>query len=311
MSERQDNTRVNKPIIIEPIKLTPQQVREQKAREIQKKNRFYIFDKDKATYFRNMQNFYNNNAFGYGIQGRQTNYDYTTPEGQQAIQSNFDYSKGNAYDFLGNVAGAGITTSVNKVANKVRRLNRGVFKAPNKKGKIGNLINYQKQSIGDGAETAAVVPNTPNTVGKITSIPVEEMELRNVVPNSIASKYIGYVKGYGQKMPTYIQRKVRQMKPNQYSESIKRFDKSMEQQGARRLKDPNIGENSRAYEIEIDGNSYIASDFNFSNLGFDKRWIPKIFDRFRTPKAYDFSLEPVAQWQAAGYGTYKKGGKLK
>lgn len=40
-----------------------------------------------------MQNFYNNNFFGYGIAGRQTNYDPRTPQGQAAIQANFNYAK--------------------------------------------------------------------------------------------------------------------------------------------------------------------------------------------------------------------------
>lgn len=121
MSERQDNTKVNKPIIIEPIKLTPQQVREQKAREIQKKNRFYIFDKDKATYFRNMQNFYNNNAFGYGIQGRQTNY---------------DYAKGNVTEFMSNIAGAGTTSAISEAARKAGQLYSKVFR-----GSVNNVIS--------------------------------------------------------------------------------------------------------------------------------------------------------------------------
>lgn len=40
-----------------------------------------------------MQNFYNNNFWGYGVGGRQTNYDPRTPQGQAAIQSNFDMLK--------------------------------------------------------------------------------------------------------------------------------------------------------------------------------------------------------------------------
>ena len=50
-------------------------------REAIKKNQAYIYDTDKAEYYRNLQNFYNNNFFGYGVFGRQTRYDYTTPEG--------------------------------------------------------------------------------------------------------------------------------------------------------------------------------------------------------------------------------------
>ena len=39
---------------------------------------------------------------------------------------------------------------------------------------------------------------------QITSIPVEEMALRNSIPNAVPNKYIGYVTDGGTKLPTYI-----------------------------------------------------------------------------------------------------------
>ena len=56
-----------------------------------------------------MQNFYNNNFWGYGVSGRQTNYDPRTPQDQAAIQSNFDYTKGNIQNFAETLLTAGAT----------------------------------------------------------------------------------------------------------------------------------------------------------------------------------------------------------
>lgn len=168
-----DNTRVVKYLDI-GTRLTPQQkerIKQNKLKKVVKKNQSYIYDADKARKYRNMQSFYNNNAFGYGIQGNQTRYDYTTPEGQAAIQSNFNYAKSNVTDFAGNVAGAGIAGAVGtagrKSAQLYNRLTKGVFKAPSKNGALGTLKQYSKNPIGGGAE-AVVVDNTPTTVGKMT-----------------------------------------------------------------------------------------------------------------------------------------------
>ena len=163
----QDNTRVAKPIILKPIQLTPEQKKNLKFRAVQNRTPSRVYDADKAKYYRNMQNFYNYNAFGYGISGTQTKYDYTTPEGQAAIQSNFDYAKSNVTDFASNVAGAGIAGAVGtagrKSAQLYNRLTKGVFRAPSKNGALGTLKQYSKNPIGGGAE-AVVVDNTPTTV---------------------------------------------------------------------------------------------------------------------------------------------------
>lgn len=183
---RQDNTRVVRKTPIK-FKLSPEQIeriKQRKIREAIKKNQAYIYDADKANYYRNLQNFYNNNAFGYGISGTQTRYDYTTPEGQAAIQSNFDYAKGNAADFVGNIASAGAAGTLSRAGRKsvqlYNKLTKGVFRAPSKNGALGTLRQYSKNSIGGGAE-AVVVNNTPTTVGKMTSIPVEEMAARFLI----------------------------------------------------------------------------------------------------------------------------------
>ena len=183
--EQNDNTRVAEPIIEKRIKLTPEQlqmIQYRKLQEAAKKNQAYISD----GYYKNLQNFYNNNVFGYGLQGTPTNFNPNTPEGQQAISSTFNYAKGNALDFLTDTFGVGMSSGIgNTIYSK---FTKGVFRSPSRKGALGTMQQYTKNPIGQGAE-AMVVDNTPTTVGKITSIPVEEMTARNAIPNTVPSKY--------------------------------------------------------------------------------------------------------------------------
>lgn len=104
---QRDNTRVSQPIIKEKVRLTQEQlqrIQQRKLQELSKRNQAYIYDADKAKYYKNLQDLYNYNAFGYGLQGRPTRFDPSTPEGQQAISSTFNYARGNALDFLANVS---------------------------------------------------------------------------------------------------------------------------------------------------------------------------------------------------------------
>ena len=94
-----DNTSVNKVV---PIKtpLTKEQLEALKQRQLQEWQELSrserVYDTQKAKFYANLQNFYNTNAFGAGMQGTQTRLDPTTEEGQRKIQSNFDYAKENA-----------------------------------------------------------------------------------------------------------------------------------------------------------------------------------------------------------------------
>lgn len=293
----QDNTRVAKPIILKPIQLTPEQKKNLKFRAVQNRTPSRVYDADKAKYYRNMQNFYNYNAFGYGISGTQTKYDYTTPEGQAAIQSNFDYAKSNVTDFASNVAGAGIAGAVGtagrKSAQLYNRLTKGVFRAPSKNGALGTLKQYSKNPIGGGAE-AVVVDNTPTTVGKMTSIPVEEMAARNQIPNTVPSKYIGYVKDRGTKLPTYVQRKLKILTEQTFPKYANKLDRAMERSGFRRVNDPNV--QYRAYT----NGQVVVDDVAPGNVGLD--WL-------RRPKMIDFNMQTVPEWTAQGF-TLKDGGIL-
>ena len=80
---QRDNTRVSQPIIKEKVRLTPEQlqrIQQRKLQELSKRNQVYIYDADKAKYYKNLQDFYNYNAFGYGLQGRPTRFDPSTPD---------------------------------------------------------------------------------------------------------------------------------------------------------------------------------------------------------------------------------------
>lgn len=286
-----DNTRVRTPIIV------PQQTREERIYGKVKNRQEYIYDADKVKYYTNLQNFYNQNAFGYGLQGRPTRFNPSTPEGQQAISATFNYAKGNAVDFLANVSGAGLSSRISKIGNKAAqaysKITRGVFKSPSKNGALGTLKQYSKNPIGGGAE-AVVIKNTPTTVGKITSIPVEEMAARNAIPNTIKSKYIGYVKDRKIKLPTYIQKKVKVLTEETFPKYVNKLDKAMERSGFIRVNDPNV--QYRAYT----NGQVVIDDVSPGNVGL-------IF--FRQPKMIDFNLQPVSEWVAQGF-KLKKGGKL-
>ena len=294
--QRQDNTKV-KTFIPSKVQLSQDWRKKILYKQLQdrvKKNRSYIYDTKKAEYYRNLQNFYNNNFFGYGVFGRQTRYDPTTSEGQAAIQSNFDYAKGNVTDFASNVAGAGVVgTAGRKSAQLYNRLTKGVFRAPSKNGALGTLKQYSKNPIGGGAE-AVVVDNTPTTVGKMTSIPVEEMAARNQIPNTVPSKYIGYVKDRGTKLPTYVQKKLRILTEQTFPKYANKLDRAMERSGFRRVNDPNV--QYRAYT----NGQVVVDDVAPGNVGLD--WL-------RRPRMIDFNMQTVPEWTAQGF-TLKRGGKL-
>ena len=295
----QDNTRVRS-ITLERLKFTPQQLKEIKDREIQKqiqKNRSYIYDAQKAKYYQNLQDFYNTNFFGHGLFGEQTRYDPTTQQGQEAIQSTFNYSKDNAYNFLENIVipsiASGVGTLGKNASKAYTRLFKGVFQSPSKNGALGTLKQYTKNPIGRGSE-AIVINNTPTTVGKITSIPVKEMQARNQIPNTVQSQYVGYVKDKGTKLPTYVQKKVKVLTDKTFPKYANKLDRAMERSGFRRVNDPNV--QYRAYT----NGQVVVDDVAPGNVGLD--WL-------RRPKMIDFNMQTVPEWTAQGF-TLKKGGKL-
>lgn len=297
----QDNTRVVKQQSPVEVRLTPEQqqkIQQRKFQESIQKNKSYVYDADKAKYYRDLQSFYNNNFFGYGVFGKQTKYDSSTPEGQAAIQSNFDYAKSNVQNLGENIAMAGIAGVVSKAATKgaqmYSKLFKGPFRTPSKRGSLGTMKQYTKNgTLGSGSE-AVVINNTPTTVGKITTIPQKEMAARNAIPNTVQSKYVGFVKDKGTKLPTYIQRKVKTLTEDTFPRYVEKLDNAMAKSGFRRVNDPNV--QYRAYT----NGSVVIDDVAPGNVGLD--WL-------RRPRMIDFNLQTVPEWTAQGF-TLKRGGKL-
>lgn len=297
---QQDNTRVVRRLPVK-IKLTKDQIQKLQLRKLQQasaQKQGRIYDTTKANYYKSMQDFYNQNAFGYGIRGNQTRHDYTTNKGQQAIQSDFDYAKSNAKNLIEQTAGVGISaaasSSISKGSQLYSKLTKGKFQTPSKRGSLGTMKQYTKDgTIGSGAE-AVVINNTPTTVGKITTIPQKEMLARNAIPNSVESRYIGFVKDGGVKLPTYIQRKVKTLTEHTFPKYVARLDKSMQKAGFRRVSDPNV--QYRAYT----NGTVVVDDVSPGNVGLD--WL-------RRPRMIDFNLQTVPEWIAQGF-TLKNGGKI-
>lgn len=307
-----DNTRVFRTDPSRLFKLTPEQRQAHNNKKIQEqlqKNQAYIYDKDKIDYYTNMQNFYNQNVFGNGLQGTQTRYNPYTSQGQQAIQAAFDQSRSNAVDFLANTAGIGVGQAAGKVGLKTtqlyNRLTRGVFRTPARNGSLGTLAQYAKNPIGGGAE-AVVIENTPTTVGKMTSIPVEEMALRNSVPNAVPNKYIGYVTDGSTKLPTYIQTKLKILTDETFPQYIQRLDRAMKKSGFRKVEDPALY--GRAYT----NGKVVVDDVAPGNVGITSGypWLDKILPDFmKKPKIVDMIYQSADDWKALGY-SLKKGGKI-
>lgn len=268
-----DRTRVDRRVPI-PIRMSPEQVRAFQLRKLQEatlKKQANLSDANKSEYYKNLQNFYNQNIFGNGLQGQWTNFDYNTAEGQQAIQSTYDYAYNNAEQFITS-AGLGMIPST--INNAVK----GVL--PKTGGYLGKVGHYNKYKIGQGAEAIAI-RNSPFTVGKFSVIPVREMNVRNAIPNTVPSRYIGHASYYGRTMPTYLQRKVRILNNNNYGKHIKRLDKAMKKKGFEVFEDPLVVH--RAY---TDG-KVVIDDIGPNNVGLDM---------FNRPKLIDFSMTPMETW---------------
>lgn len=180
------------------FRLTKEQqdrIKQRQLQEAARKNQAVIYDADKAKYYQNMQNFYNNNFFGYGVFGRQTHYDPSKEEDQQKIQSNFNYAKDNVKNLGTSLITAGPVSSF-----------KGVLPAVTRRATVGKLSALTPYKIGQGSE-ALVIRNSPTTVGKITQVGSGEMLKRNSVPNSLPLKFVGYVKDGTKRFPTFIQKK--------------------------------------------------------------------------------------------------------
>ena len=281
----QDNTRV---VRIQPLtfRLTKEQqarIRQKKLQEIAKRNQAVIYDTNKAKYYQNMQNFYNNNFFGYGVFGNQTHYDPSKEEDQKKIQSNFNYAKDNVKNIGTSLITVGPASSF-----------KGILPSISRRVTVGKLSTLTPYKIGQGSE-AIVIRNSPTTVGKITQVGSGEMLKRNAIPNSLPLKFVGYVRDGSKRFPTFIQKRVKVLSEKTFPKYVDKLDKAMQKSGFRKVNDPNV--QYRAYT----NGTVVVDDVSPGNVGLTF---------FKKPKLLDFNLQTVPSWTSQGF-TLKNGGKFK
>ena len=281
----QDNTRVvrTQPLTFRLTKEQQNRIRQKKLQEIAKRNQAVIYDTNKAKYYQNMQNFYNNNFFGYGVFGNQTHYDPSKEEDQKKIQSNFNYAKDNVKNIGTSLITVGPASSF-----------KGVLPSVSRRVTVGKLSALTPYKIGQGSE-ALVIRNSPTTVGKITQVGSGEMLKRNAIPNSLPLKFVGYVRNGSKRFPTFIQKKVKVLSEKTFPKYVGKLDKAMQKSGFRKVNDPNV--QYRAYT----NGTVVVDDVSPGNVGLTF---------FKKPKLLDFNLQTVPSWTSQGF-TLKNGGKFK
>ena len=281
----QDNTRVvrKQPLAFRLTREQQARIKQKKLQEAAKRNQAVIYDADKAKYYQNMQNFYNNNFFGYGVFGKQTHYDPSKEEDQKKIQSNFNYAKDNVKNIGTSLITVGPLSSF-----------KGVLPSVSRRVTVGKLSALTPYKIGQGSE-ALVIRNSPTTVGKITQVGSGEMLKRNTIPNSLPLKFVGYVRDGSKRFPTFIQKRVKVLSEKTFPKYVGKLDKAMQKSGFRKVNDPNV--QYRAYT----NGTVVVDDVSPGNVGLTF---------FKKPKLLDFNLQTVPSWTSQGF-TLKNGGKFK
>lgn len=281
----QDNTRVvrTQPLTFRLTKEQQAKIRQKKLQEIAKRNQAVIYDTNKAKYYQNMQNFYNNNFFGYGVFGNQTHYDPSKEEDQKKIQSNFNYAKDNVKNIGTSLITVGPASSF-----------KGILPSVSRRVTVGKLSALTPYKIGQGSE-AIVIRNSPTTVGKITQVGSGEMLKRNAIPNSLPLKFVGYVRDGSKRFPTFIQKRVKVLSEKTFPKYVSKLDKDMQKSGFRKVNNPNV--QYRAYT----NGTVVVDDVSPGNVGLTF---------FKKPKLLDFNLQTVPSWTSQGF-TLKNGGKFK
>ena len=281
----QDNTRVirKQPLAFQLTKEQQTRIKQRKLQEAVKRNQAVIYDTDKAKYYQNMQNFYNNNFFGYGVFGKQTHYNPSKEEDQKKIQSNFNYAKDNVKNIGTSLITVGPASSF-----------KGVLPSVSRRVTVGKLSALTPYKIGQGSE-ALVIRNSPTTVGKITQVGSGEMLKRNAIPNSLPLKFVGYVRDGSKRFPTFIQKRVKVLSEKTFPKYVGKLDKAMQKSGFRKVNDPNV--QYRAYT----NGTVVVDDVSPGNVGLTF---------FKKPKLLDFNLQTVTSWTSQGF-TLKNGGKFK
>lgn len=233
-TEKSDKTRVNTPTLV----MRPQTRPQQQTRVVSPPPA-QLWDKDKVDQYTRMQDFTNNNYWNYGSQ---TNVDPHTAQGQAAIESNFNYAKGNMINASETLLTTGVTEG------------------------IGQAVKWATtpKEIGRGAE--AVVKSAPvsTTVTKTTTIPVAEAHIRNTVPGAAKLTYKGTSNG----LAKYTQPKVKILTTDQVTKAAKSLEKLMNKKGWRKITHPNL------QGMGFTNGKFVISDLKPGNIGRD--WLGRI-----------------------------------
>lgn len=281
METKADNTRVVQIPI--PTKEQQEIIKRKAQQKLIKRSQATIQDSDKVKYYRDLQNFYNNNFFGNGMFGKQTHYDPSNPEDQKKIQASFDYAKSNVANLGINLITTGIGSSF-----------KGILPNVSRRATIGQMSTFKPYKIGQGAE-AIVIKNSPTTVGKITQVGSGEMLKRNSIPHSQPLKFVGYVRDEARRFPTFVQKKLKVLNDKTFPKYLTKLDNAMQKSGFRIVKDPNV--QYRAYT----NGAIVVDDVAPGNVGINI---------FKQPKLIDFNIQSVPNWIEQGF-TLKHGGKFK
>lgn len=270
---QKDNTSVQTQPVIR-YEISPK-YRHRLIEQIIKRNQGRIYDADKARFYENKQNMYNSSLLG---PSSPTYYDYTTQEGQNAIDAAFNQTASNSKDLIYNMAGT------------VAGAYMGIL--PRGRWISGRIEKLSPHRIGGGAEVE--VFDNGLQVLKVGTVTPKEMTKRNSIPNTIKSKLVGRVKTPYAKLPAYTQKKVKVLTEETFPKYVEKLDQAMQKSGFRRVNDSNV--QYRAYT----NGKVVVDDVAPGNVGLD--WL-------RRPRIIDSSVQTVPDWIGMGF-TLKNGGKI-
>lgn len=242
--EQSDNTRV--------VQIEKQTESKPKLR-INREER--IFDTSKANAAQRQQAFINDNYFGNGTFGYQTQIDPTTQEGQKAIQAQYNYSKDNMIDFVTSLGLEGLLEGFSYIITPIK--------------------------IGSGAEAEVFSRPFSRNVTKISTKSRKETELLNSVPLMERSQFVDANDG----LLTFKQRKLKTLSAKEEAKALQELDKNMLKRGWHRLTHPNL------YGPAYTNGKYVISDI-IGNIGKTRTGKYKMFDAsLETPLEWFLAME--------------------
>lgn len=199
-----------------------------------------LHDTQTINKYSNMQNFYNNNYWGYGVFGNQTNHNPI--QDQDRIQSDYDYSVSTVRNFGDQIALTGAAEGI-KYATTLRK-------------------------IGEGAEATVYSRPISRVVHKKSTIPRSELHMRNQIPGTAKVKYTGTENGFS----TFTQPKIRILTQDQIQKMAGKIEKFMNSHGWRKVTHKNL------QGLGFTNGRFVISDLNEGNVGVTLTGKPRFID---------------------------------